>query len=93
MRHIVCTTMNRILKKFRLKGTVQDHLKRRPSHRKGLETVTYDDMAEDADAQLDVESTRRADEPGSSKRRNHLNISPSSFLKIANKKLPKFCIL
>ena len=32
-------------------------------------------------------STKKADEPGSSKRRNPFNISPSSFLKIAKKKL------
>jgi len=79
--------LNRILNKLRLKGTVQDLRKRRPSAREGVEEVTNNDKVEEVSAQLDAESERRADEPGSSTRRNPFNISPSSFWKIAKKKL------
>ena len=80
-------SLNRILNKLRLKGTVQDLRKRRPSAREGVEEVTNNDKVEEVSAQLDAESERRADEPGSSTRRNPFNISPSSFWKIAKKKL------
>ena len=74
------------MKKFREKGTV--HLgKRRPSARGGVEEVTNEAKVEEVSVQLDAESTRRADEPGSSARRNPFNISHSSFHKIAKKKL------
>ena len=44
-------------------------------------------MVDQVRAVLDVESARKADEVGSSGRRNPFNISPSSFHKIAKKKL------
>ena len=44
-------------------------------------------MVDQVRAVLDVESARKADEVGSSGRRNPSNISPSSFHKIAEKKL------
>ena len=44
-------------------------------------------MVDQVRAHLDVESARKADEVGSSSRRNPFNISPSSFTKIAKKKL------
>ena len=54
-------------KKFRKQGTVQDLGKRRPSAREGVEKVTNEAMVEEVSAQLGAESTRRDDEPGSSK--------------------------
>ena len=51
-----------------------------------VEDATNKDKVEEVSAQLDAESTRRADEPGSSKQRNPFNILPSIFLKIAKKK-------
>ena len=66
---------------------MQDLRRRRPSAREGAEEVCNDDMVDEVRAQLDIENARKADEVGSSKRRNPFNISPSSFLKIAKKKL------
>ena len=79
--------LNRLLNKFRQKETFQDLRKRRPSAREGVEEVTNDEMVEAVSAQLDAESTRRAEEPGSSTRRNPFNISGSSFYGITKKKL------
>ena len=80
-------SLNRLLKNWRENGTVQDRRKRRPSSREGIEHVTNQAMVDEVAAQLDAESVRKADEPGSSSRRNPFNISPSSFFKIAKKKL------
>ena len=80
-------SLNRLVKKFRTKGTVQDLRKRRPSSREGVEEVCNDDMVDEVRAQLDIESARKADQAGCSSRRNPFNISPSSFFKIAKKKL------
>ena len=44
-------------------------------------------MVDQVRAHLDVESARKADEVGYSSRRNPFNISQSSFIKIAKKKL------
>jgi len=44
-------------------------------------------MVDQVRAVLDVESARKPDEVGCSVRRNPFNISPSSFHKIAKKKL------
>ena len=44
-------------------------------------------MVDQVKAVLDVESARKPDEVGCSVRRNPFNISPSSFHKIAKKKL------
>ena len=44
-------------------------------------------MVDQVRAVLDVESARKLDEVGCSVRRNPFNISPSSFHKIAKKKL------
>ena len=41
--------------------------KRRPSAREGVEKVINEAMVEEVSAQLGAESTRRDDEPGSSK--------------------------
>ena len=75
-------SLNRILTKLRLKGTVQDLRKRRTSVREGVEEVTNDEMVEAVTVQLDAESTWRADEPGSSTRRNPFNISVPAFTRL-----------
>ena len=80
-------SINRLLKKFREKGTLEDLRKRRPSCQEGKERICNKAMVDQVRAVLDVESARKADEVGSSGRRNPFNISPSSFHKIAKKKL------
>ena len=60
-------SLNRLLNKFRQKGTVQDLQKGRPSAREGVEKVNNKAMVEEVSAQLEAESTRRDDESGSSK--------------------------
>ena len=55
--------------------------------REGAEHVCNNDMVDQVWAHLDVESARKADEVGSSVRRNPFPISRSSFIKIAKKKL------
>ena len=80
-------SLNRLLAKWRACGSVQDLRKRRPSAREGAEHVCNDDMVDQVRAHLDVESARKADEVGSSARRNPFPISRSSFIKIAKKKL------
>ena len=80
-------SLNRILKKLREKGTLQDLRKRRPSAREGVEEVCNPAMVANVGAHLDVESARGASEVGSSCRRNPFNISHMSFWKIAKKKL------
>ena len=80
-------SLNRLLNKWRQSGPVQDRRKRRPSARKGVEPVTNQAMVDQVAAQLDAESARSADEPGSSTRRNPCNISPTSFFEIVKKKL------
>ena len=63
-------SLNRLLAKWRACGSVQDLRKRRPSAREGAEHVCNDDMVDQVRAHLDVESARKADEVGSSARRN-----------------------
>ena len=47
-------SLNRLLKKFREKGTVQDLRKRRPSAREGVEEVTNKAKVEEVSALLDA---------------------------------------
>ena len=66
-------SINRLLKKFREKGTLEDLRKRRPSCQEGKERVCNKAMVDQVRAVLDVESARKADEVGSSGRRNPFN--------------------
>ena len=76
-------SLYRLLKKFRNKGSLQDLRKRRPSSREGVEEVCNDDMVDEVRAQLDIESARKADQVGSSKRRNPFYVR--SVLKMKDK--------
>ena len=58
--------------------------RRRPSAREGVEKVTNEAMVEEVSAQLEAESTRRDDEPGSSKWKNPFDILPA-FLRSQRK--------
>merc|ERR550517_1652153 len=73
--HASRRSLNRLLNKFRQKGTVHDLRKRRPSCQEGRERVCKEAMVDQVRAVLDVESARKPDEVGCSVRRNPFNIS------------------